>query len=798
MALGNRNIPTAVNDGGSGGSKYSQLAEYARQQSEAKWAAQMEEQRKREEKEERERQKQAAAQKAQAKQRIAEQRAADQAAAQQDAANDAWKNIVDYSNPSNLSSNGQKIWNNQTGQIYTVPNYSQQKNTQQTPQSAAPYQSNFREDIANVVEPSAVSGNSFENIVEPVQEQPQRQTPQVQGYVTPVTQGLNQQQVDTINAVTGTFSKPRVYDPNEIIQDLKQNGIPVDQATNMNDLYEIWRTYMANQNAAEQANDQWATVVDNTSALGGGYVQPVTPQLASEGIPSTTPVLPGAQAVRNSQEIAQTVSGALRDFAAGVTRPGTTPVENTLPDLPLTTPVLSTTDAIRNGVENSMNAYDQEMAGRKIMARDRISAQRAADEAAALQDASTQWVRRVTPNLASEGAPSMAYIVEQQPATRDAVTADPAYQDRYDRAIEALNRQGIYGDEADRQAREMASDITTLIQDVKEWATPEYDETPEEKAERLAQMTNDLIANGGINNIVESESNADKRDRLDAMTQQLIDSGAINDMPAAENDQGLWDRLTNAWNGGGSKEGTKPASAESTTPSTTTNKGTNTPASSSSEADATQLAYEAYLLATGKRVEDLDDNDFWQIRLAAQELKDKWGKGQPATASEAVTAAQDRKPKPQYFTPSYGQDMEKGVKLPYKQGGYTEADLKSAGNKPYKDAYGNTQYEGYYQWNGVWYPVDQQKAEYYMRYGTYNGWDEGMRDYFNTFGTFYGYTPTWRTTGRNTGGGGYRNYSWSSRGGGGGGGGGYYGSSQVSGKNQEDQRVNNIMKNLAI
>ena len=35
-----------------------------------------------------------------------------------------------------------------------------------------------------------------------------------------------------------------------------------------------------------------------------------------------------------------------------------------------------------------------------------------------------------------------------------------------------------------------------------------------------------------------------------------------------------------------------------------------------------------------------------------------------------------------YFTPSYGQDMEKGVKAPYREGGYTAEELQAFGNKP--------------------------------------------------------------------------------------------------------------------
>lgn len=128
-----------------------------------------------------------------------------------------------------------------------------------------------------------------------------------------------------------------------------------------------------------------------------------------------------------------------------------------------------------------------------------------------------------------------------------------------------------------------------------------------------------------------------------------------------------------------------------------------------------------------------------------------------------------------YFTPSYGQDMEKGVKAPYRTGGYTEEELNAYGNKPRSDwkyYNGKVAYEGYYLApNGKYYPVDQTKYEYWKRNGgSYKGWEEGMRDYWNNFGTFYGYNK--RKTNYGGGGGGYRYY---------GGSGNYYSGSGSSG-----------------
>lgn len=113
------------------------------------------------------------------------------------------------------------------------------------------------------------------------------------------------------------------------------------------------------------------------------------------------------------------------------------------------------------------------------------------------------------------------------------------------------------------------------------------------------------------------------------------------------------------------------------------------------------------------------------------------------------TRAEKQAPKGStYFNPSYGQGG-KGVKLPYKVGGYDENDLKDAGNNSYgTTSNGKNAYEGYYYWNGKYYPVDQEKAAYYKANGnSYKGWEEPMREYYKTFGTYYGYRPDWKTAG---------------------------------------------------
>ena len=103
------------------------------------------------------------------------------------------------------------------------------------------------------------------------------------------------------------------------------------------------------------------------------------------------------------------------------------------------------------------------------------------------------------------------------------------------------------------------------------------------------------------------------------------------------------------------------------------------------------------------------------------------------------------------FRTSYGQPGP-GVKAPYKKGGYTAEELEAMGNKPRSDRkYNNGKniYEGYYEWGGTYYPIDQVKANYYRANGgSYKGWTEGMRGYYNNYGTFYGYRPDWQTAGK--------------------------------------------------
>ena len=287
------------------------------------------------------------------------------------------------------------------------------------------------------------------------------------------------------------------------------------------------------------------------------------------------------------------------------------------------------------------------------------------------------------------------------------------------------------------------------------------EETPESKQDRLARETAEAIANGSINNVPETngqtgiedvidnimtgdyqpETDEEKRKRLENVNNYLAENGYT---PEAYNDlekRAILEDMNNYL-----RENGYTPEAYNAYQASAYNGGTSSGSSSGSPSGTTPKGSETY-------------------------------------------------------RPSYGQGGQV-VKAPYKTGGYTEQELMDMGNRAYGTAYGNNAYEGYYRApDGHYYPVDQEKAEYYKRYGTYNGWQEPMRDYYNTFGTFSGYTPTWKSTGRNYGGGG-GSYSYS---GGSRSSSGYYGGNNYSGNynsnvqpeltNQTRQRINNIMRN---
>lgn len=335
---------------------------------------------------------------------------------------------------------------------------------------------------------------------------------------------------------------------------------------------------------------------------------------------------------------------------------------------------------------------------------------------------------------------------------RALINGDELLQEGYD---EAKKQAGW--SEADRRA------YAQYYANKKGMANPMFDQrseyveaTPESKKDRLAKQTEEMIANGTINNMPETNGQTGIEDVLD----NIMTGGS-----QPETDEEKRKRLENVNN-------------------------------YLAENGYTPEAYNN--LEKRALLEDM--NNYLSENGYTPENYDAYMSQAYTTPSATSSSSGSNIPKGSTTSdPSYGQGGTV-VKAPYKEGGYTEQELMDMGNKAWGTTYGYNSYEGYYRASdGHYYPVDQEKAEYYKRYGTYNGWEEPMRDYYNTFGTFYGYTPTWKSTGRNTGGG--RSYSYS----GGNRSSGYSYNNNYSGgnnsnvqpelTNQTRQRINNIMRN---
>lgn len=271
---------------------------------------------------------------------------------------------------------------------------------------------------------------------------------------------------------------------------------------------------------------------------------------------------------------------------------------------------------------------------------------------------------------------------------------------------------------------------------------------------------------GGITNSIDKRTGTIKSEAPGWEWQGYYDEGhrSAPDAQAADNRLLMRNGTTGTATTGST---TKGNSIGNTTTGTTTTSGNTTGSTAKTEEELKKEAEANYRSGDA-------GNQRYDARLARQ------GSGTAGTTNGTSTGATDTEStKPPsgstYFTPSYGQDMEKGVKAPYRTEGYTEEELNAYGNKPRSDwkyYNGKVAYEGYYLApNGKYYPVDQTKYEYWKRNGgSYKGWEEGMRDYWNNFGTFYGYNK--RKTNYGGGGGGYRYY---------GGSGNYYSGSGSSG-----------------
>lgn len=285
------------------------------------------------------------------------------------------------------------------------------------------------------------------------------------------------------------------------------------------------------------------------------------------------------------------------------------------------------------------------------------------------------------------------------------VARDPRYQ----AAVAALNRQGIYGEEADRQARQLVAAVNGVTEGVQNWFNPEQSMLDRASA---AGLTFSGAAQPAANGVIGSQPGNSRPGAANAVD-EIVGSGSGYDART----QAILDRAAAAgltWGGAA-----QPAATFSGQQS----------AAGSQQTDPRANMQQTYTTESGKT------NTTPAASQAGSQSNNQNGK----TANTKGAT---------YFNPSYGQGG-KGVKLPYKKDGYTEKELMEYGNKSRGTYYGEEAYEGYYLApNGKYYPIDQEKAAYYKANGgSYKGWEEPMRDYYNTFGTFYGYRPDWKAAG---------------------------------------------------
>lgn len=667
-------------------------------------------------------------------------------------------------------------------------------------------------------------------------------------------------------------------------------GVPT-ASEDENDLKNPWEV-LGNSVDSSDALDTWGNVLDNESALGNGYVNPVQGKQKDLG---TYPAGTMQYLQDNGLPLSWLETPAGQAYLSGATLTTPQAAKESGPVYPATGTEASIRDALvplwaQMDIE-TLPVLTEGLAG---MSDNGLEFFNSLPEVVRNQIAPgfLQWA----PEKQNEFLHNLDNVVDDLygkydsigrekpegngPANRylPDVTTSPEYQN----AVEVLNRQGIYGDEADRQAKELVASIFNTKNDVSDWynaepdadilqelvetqdvannyrdGTPQeqrYDarypkttepemvfpvdtggttaynpeeytaETPEQKRDRLERMNQEMLGNGSgttpqrepdvsepassggtLNNIIDfffgndykynedgtvskvNETPESKKDRLAKQTEEMIANGTINNMPETNGQTGIEDVLDNIMTGGSQPETDEEKRKRLENVNNYLAENGYTPeAYNNLEKRALLEDMNNYLSENGYTPENYDAY-----------MSQAYSTSSPSSSS---SSSGDVPKGSKTYDPSYGQGGQV-VKAPYKEGGYTEEELMKMGNKAYGSAYGNNAYEGYYRApDGRYYPVDQEKAAYYQRYGTYNGWDEGMRDYYNTFGTFYGYTPTWKSTGRNTGGG--RSYSYS----GGNRSSGYSYNNNYSGNNngsyvqpeltnQTRQRINNIMRN---
>ena len=267
-----------------------------------------------------------------------------------------------------------------------------------------------------------------------------------EGYVTrpsstssvtaPQSRDYTDEEISQMTRDRSNLVVPRTYSQAEKNKE-NNAGVPFDQATDMNDLYELWRQYYANQDE-ETPDNAWDNVVDDTSVLTPTNT-PVTPQQAREAGPKYP---------------ATGTAAKVRDAAVPLW------MQTDIKGLPILTEGLkdlsdpeffySLPEAIRNAI--APNIVLQE-------------APRAVNDALTKLDDKVDSLYDAYDNIGREkpegNGPATRYLPD--------VTVTPEYQ----RAVEVLNRQGIYGDEADKQAKELVASMFNTKQDAIDWYTAE-------------------------------------------------------------------------------------------------------------------------------------------------------------------------------------------------------------------------------------------------------------------------------------------------------------------------------------
>ena len=632
----------AVNDGGSGGSK----AEYARQQSEARWAAAMEEQRRKEREEDERKQREAAeaakkaqqeaARQAQAAERIAAQRAADQAAAQQDAANYSWQAPASSKQENTAASSG--VNNKDTGGGITYKPTTQ--NWTDNSASEGPVVDETARRAAKETETATASYAAADTTAET------KQPAAVTWTDNSASEGpvVDEEARRIVRNAAAQASRPIVYTGGSTAGTNAGNksaaNTKAELTTEDEDDMPTWINYLARPNQETGFRGQsTARTYANTNQLKAAY---------EKGDPAVTAL----------------VDKALRETSG-------------------------------------RSQWD--------IARDASQLSEAEWEALRLEQNAKRQVQTAS-NV------SLPDVTGTTPSAGNNPNAVYMNTDAYQRAIEVLNRQGIYGEEAERQAM----DIAAGIKSAEKWFNPEKgivysgaaqpaatgSQTPRQQyIDALMARSKALDEKYGLTGNTPSTTTP---------TTTTPDTASNSNRPGADAEVASWES---------SKKGAADTAARR---------------AQAAQRIMAQLA--ADLEATQKDAA----NKNWQTYV--QQNPDKTSITTETDDNGNTTYSY--KGKNTYFDPSYGQGG-KGVKLPYKSGGYDEKDLIAAGNNTYgPDRYGHNAYEGYYYWDGKYYPVDQEKAAYYLQHGySYKGWEEPMREYYQTFGTFYGYRPDWKTAG---------------------------------------------------